>query len=104
MSTRIKQRTFQTIDFYYILLPTLTATQDLVRCDTLHIQYYHHCLTQSRTKVTVAEIFSRGTRNTKTHRKPNTNLSLSYTDTRTNTSQLKHNLRVAELWAYDDAM
>ncbi len=83
---------------YYIFLPTLTSTQDLARCDTLHIQYRYHCLRQWRTKVTVAQILSRAPRITTTHKKRNKNLSHSYIDMNiwTNTTRgQKHSLRVS---------
>lgn len=82
-----------------MFLPTLTATQDLVRCDTLHIQYCYHCSRQSSTTLTVAQIL-RGPKKkiTTTHMKLNENLSHIYTDTHigTNTIQeLKHSLRMS---------
>lgn len=45
---------------YYIFLPTLTATQDRVRCDTLHVRDCCHCSRPSRTTVTAAQTLSRG--------------------------------------------
>lgn len=59
--TKLKlQNNFSNYIIYYTFLQTCTSTQDLVRCDTLHIQQSYQCLEQSLTNVTVAHLLSRG--------------------------------------------
>lgn len=58
----------------------LTVTQDLVRCDTFHIQYYHHCLTQSCTTRYSRWNTQQGTREHLNAHSRQTNLSHGYTD------------------------
>lgn len=91
-------KTFQTILFITYFCQRLQQHKTLSECDTLHIQYCYHCSRQSRTKVTVAQILSRGPRITTTHEKLNKNLSHGYTDTNIGTNTIqerKHSLRVS---------